>query len=131
MFSKILGLCLPGLDGSKTFCPATKCPSTQNSLFMGVDGGTFCPGYVFTGYDILSQGKRRSGILLLAPPSQPSHTMSQVTLLVSGGKFASRLDFSGGRCFSFRGAPFFLQGGALFLSGGHFLPVKNARINSE
>ena len=61
---------------------------------------------------------------------QSGHPVSHVTLLVSGGKFASGLDFSGGRCFSFRGAPFFLQGGALFLSGGHFLPVKNARINS-
>ena len=59
-----------------------------------------------------------------------SGPVSHITLLVSGGKFASGLDFSGGRCFSFRGAPFFLQGGALFLSGGHFLPVKNARINS-
>ena len=51
---------------------------------------------------------------------QSGHPVSHVTLLVSGGKFASGLDFSGGRCFSFRGAPFFLQGGALFLSGGHF-----------
>ena len=75
--------------------------SRKNSLFMGVDGGTFCPGYVFTGYDILSQGKTALWNSFVS-------TVSHVTLLVSGGKFASRLDFSGGRCFSFRGAPFFL-----------------------
>ena len=63
-------------------------------------------------------------------PLAAVHPVSRVTLLVSGGKFAGGLDFSGGRCFSFRGALYFVQGGAYFLSGGTFLPVKNARLNS-
>ena len=48
------------------------------------------------------------------------HTVSHVTFLVSSGKFTGGLDFSGGRCFSFRGALYFVQGGAYFLSEGHF-----------
>ena len=36
------------------------------------------------------------------------HTVSHVTFLVSSGKFTGGLDFSGGRCFSFRGR-FFIQ----------------------
>ena len=42
------------------------------------------------------------------------HPASHVTLLMSGGKFASGANFSGGRFLSFRGALFFLQGGAYF-----------------
>ena len=41
---------------------------------------------------------------------------------MSGGKFASGADFSGGRFLSFRGALFFPQGGAYFFSGGPFFP---------
>ena len=43
-----------------------------------------------------------------------THPASHVTLLMSGGKFASGADFSGGRFLSFRGALFYLQGGAYF-----------------
>ena len=41
----------------------------------------------------------------------PVHPVSHVTLLVSGGKFAGGLDFSGGRFILFRGALIFFQGG--------------------
>ena len=58
------------------------------------------------------------------------HPVSHVTLLVRGGKFASGSDFSGGRCFYFRGALNFVQGGAYFFQGGTFSPVKKARVNS-
>ena len=54
------------------------------------------------------------------------HTVPHVTLLVSKGKFTSGLDFSGGRFFSFRGALFFLQGGAFNYSGGHFLGLEKS-----
>ena len=51
------------------------------------------------------------------------HPASHVTLLMSGGKFASGADFSGGRFLSFRGALIFFQ-------GGPFSPMKNAQLNS-
>ena len=55
-----------------------------------------------------------------------SHTVSHVTLLVSSGKFMSGSAFSG-RCFFFvRGALIFGQGGAPFISGGHFLDLEKS-----
>ena len=61
----------------------------------------------------------------LFPPPSPlpfstssrSHPVPHVTLLVSSRKFMSGLDFSGGRFFSFWGAPF-------FYSRGHFLGLE-------
>ena len=57
-----------------------------------------------------------------AIPMHYAHPASHVTLLMSGGKFASGADISGGRFLSFRGALFFPQGGAYFFSGGPFFP---------
>ena len=54
------------------------------------------------------------------------HTVSHVTLLVSSGKFMSGSAFSG-RCFFFvRGALIFGQGGAPFISRGHFLDLEKS-----
>ena len=59
-------------------------------------------------------------------PFSPPHTVSHVTLLVSSGKFMSGSAFSG-RCFFFvRGALIFGQGGAPFISGGHFLDLEKS-----
>ena len=44
----------------------------------------------------------------------PSHPASHVTLWMSGGKFASRLNFKGRRFFFLRGALLLLQGGTFF-----------------
>ena len=54
------------------------------------------------------------------------HPVFHVTLLMRGGKFASGLDFSGGRFFSFRGALFFRPGGAFSISGGHFFVLEKS-----
>ena len=54
------------------------------------------------------------------------HTVSHVTLLVSSGKFMGGSAFSGGRFFSIRGALFFCQWGAVFISGGHFLGLEKS-----
>ena len=92
-----------------TFCPGTICRAKIRCSWV-LMVGHFVPVMSWRVMTYCPRAKRRSGILLLAPPSQPSHTVSHVTLLVSGGKFASRLDFSGGRCFCSGGRLFFFRG---------------------
>ena len=60
----------------------------------------------------------------------PSHPVSHVTLLVSGGKFAGGLAFQGGAIFPSGGRFILFRGALIFFQGGTFLPVKNARLNS-
>ena len=58
------------------------------------------------------------------------HPVSHVTLLVRPGKFASGLDFSGGRFFPSGGRFILFRGALIFFQGGTFSPVKKARLNS-
>ena len=51
---------------------------------------------------------------------QVTHPVSHVTLLVSGGKFAGGLDFSGGAVFPSGGRFILFRGALIFFSGGHF-----------
>ena len=112
-----------------TFCPGTICRAKIRCSWV-LMVGHFVPVMSLRVMTYCPRAKRRSGILLLAPPSQPSHTVSHVTLLVSGGKFSSGCAFSGGRCFSFRGALFFIRGALYFVQGGTFSPVENAQLKS-
>ena len=53
-----------------TFCPGTICLAKIccSWLLMGVDGETFCPGYVFTGKTYCPGTKCLTEVLLLAMP---------------------------------------------------------------
>ena len=53
-----------------TFCPGTICLAKIccSWLLMGVDGETFCPGYVFTGKTYCPGTKCLTEVLLLALP---------------------------------------------------------------
>ena len=97
-----------------TFCSGTICRAKIRCSWV-LMVGHFVPVMSLRVMTYCPRAKRRSGILLLAPPSQPSHTVSHVTLLVSGGKFASRLDFARGRCFC---------SGRIPSIGIHFCPKK-------
>ena len=71
-----------------TFCPGTICRAKIRCSWV-LMVGHFVPVMSLRVMTYCPRAKRRSGILLLAPPSQPSHTVSHVTLLVSSGKFMS------------------------------------------
>ena len=52
------------------------------------------------------------------------HPVSHVTLLVRPGKFASGLDFSGGRFFPSGGRFILFRGAPIFFRGAHFRQLK-------